>query len=240
VRSPLTCLVLLLTLALSGGEGVCSADNDRPVSAPTANLEGGKMRRKLPAPKTHSDVSLEESLIKRRSLREYSGESLTLEEVSQLLWAAQGITAPWGGRTVPSAGALYPLEVVVIVGNVRDLAAGVYRYDPKGHELIMIAEGDKRSQLAAAALGQSPVKNGAVDLVFTAVYRRTTGKYGDRGIQYVHMEAGHAAQNVCLQATAMGLGTVPIGAFSDEQVSSLLTLPQDEKPLYIIPVGKQR
>jgi SagB-type dehydrogenase family enzyme len=240
VRSLLFFFVLLLTLALSGGAMVYSADSDKSAASPTPDLEGGKMRTKLPAPKTHSDVSLEESLVRRRSLREYSGESLTLQEVSQLLWAAQGMTSTWGGRTAPSAGALYPLEVVVIVGNVRDLAAGVYRYDPKGHEVVMLAAGDKRSPLAGAALGQSSVKNGAVDLVFTAVYRKTTRKYGDRGIQYVHMEAGHAAQNVCLQATAMGLGTVPIGAFSDEQVSSLLNLPKDEEPLYIIPVGKQR
>jgi SagB-type dehydrogenase family enzyme len=240
VRRTLICLVLVLTLALSGREVVCSTDNGRPVSAPTPSLEGGRMTRKLPAPKTHSDVSLEESLIKRRSLRDYSDAALTLAELSQLLWAAQGITAPRGGRTVPSAGALYPLEVLVIVGNVQDLAAGVYRYDPKGHELIMVAEGDKRAQLAGAALGQSSVNDGAVDLVLTAVYRRTTGKYGDRGIRYVYMEAGHAAQSVCLQATAMGLGTVPIGAFGDEQVSSLLNLPKDEVPLYIIPVGKRR
>jgi SagB-type dehydrogenase family enzyme len=232
--------VLLSALAFSGEAMVSAADHDKSACSPTPNPEGGKMRRKLPAPRTHSDVSLEESLHKRRSIREYSGESLTLEEVSQLLWAAQGMTAAWGGRTVPSAGALYPLEVLVIVGSVRDLPPGVYRYDPMGHEVIMIAEGDRRSQLAGAALGQGSVGDGAVDLVFTAVYRKTTRKYGDRGIQYVHMEAGHAAQNVCLQATAMGLGTVPIGAFNAEQVISLLSLPKDEAPLYIIPVGRHR
>ena len=117
--------------------------------------------------------------------------------------------------------------------------AGVYRYDPKRHEVIKVAEGDMRFQLASAALGQNPVRDGAIDLVFTAVYRRTTQKYGDRGIQYVHMEIGHAAQNVCLQATVMGLGAVTIGAFYNEEVSKVLNLPKNEEPLYIIPVGKQ-
>ncbi|MGY5852728.1 MAG: SagB/ThcOx family dehydrogenase [Candidatus Thorarchaeota archaeon] len=193
----------------------------------------------MPEPRYDGDVSLEESLVKRRSVRDYTGESLALEEVSQLLWAAQGITTDWGGRTAPSAGALYPLEIYVIVGDVQDLAAGVYHYDPKEHEIIMTAAGDIRTQLASAALEQTSVKDGAIDLVFSAVYQRTTRKYGDRGIRYVHMEAGHTVQNVCLQATAMGLGVVTIGAFQDEQISSLLNLPSDEVPLYIIPVGKR-
>jgi SagB-type dehydrogenase family enzyme len=198
-----------------------------------------KMRIKLPEPKYYGDVSLEEALLKRRSIRDYTGEPLTIEEVSQLLWAAQGITSKRGFRTSPSAGALYPLEVYVIVGDVQNLAMGIYRYKPKKHELVMITDKDVRQQLAGAALGQSSVKNGAIDLVFTAVYQRTTVKYGDRGIKYVDMEIGHAAQNVCLQATAMGLGVVTIGAFNDHKVSKILNLPKGEKPLYIIPVGKR-
>ncbi len=205
----------------------------------TPSLEVKKMRIKLPKPKYNSDVSLEESLIKRRSVRDYTGEVLTLEEVSQLLWAAQGTTSARGFRTAPSAGALYPLELYLIVGDVQDLATGIYLYKPKKHELVMIAGKDVRQQLAGAALGQSSVKNGAIDLVFTAVYRRITRKYGDRGIKYVHMEIGHAAQNVCLQATAMNLGVVTIGAFNDKEVKKLLNLPKDEEPLYIIPVGKR-
>jgi len=197
------------------------------------------MRIKLPEPKYNSDVSLEQSLVKRRSVRDYTGEVLTLEEVSQLLWAAQGTTSARGFRTAPSAGALYPLELYLIVGDVQDLATGIYLYKPKKHELVMIAGKDVRQQLAGAALGQSSVKNGAIDLVFTAVYQRITRKYGDRGIKYVHMEIGHAAQNVCLQATAMNLGVVTIGAFDDQKVSKILNLPKDEEPLYIIPVGKR-
>lgn len=232
--------MLLLALSLLLGAMACSHDSDTPASSPKVTLEAAEMRIPLPEPRIDGDVSLEESLVKRRSVRDYSGELLKLEEVSQLLWAAQGTTADWGGRTAPSAGALYPLEVYVIVGDVRNLAAGVYRYDPNGHEIVMTAAGDIRAQLASAAVGQTSVRDGAIDLVFAAVYQRTTRKYGDRGVRYVHIEAGHAAQNVCLQATAMGLGAVTIGAFHDEEVGRLLNLPGDEEPLYIIPVGKRR
>jgi len=203
----------------------------------TTNGEVSVKKIKLPEPRYQSDISLEESLLQRRSVRDYPGEALSLGEVSQLLWAAQGITAQWGGRTAPSAGALYPLEVYVVVGNVQNLAAGVYRYEPEGHELLRIAEGDKRGDLASASLAQACVKEGAIDIVFAAVYQRTTRKYGERGIRYVHMEVGHVAQNVCLQAVAMNLGTVTIGAFNDEKVCRLLNLPQDKRPLYLIPVG---
>lgn len=240
MRSPVTLFVLLLTLPPLFGMVACSDDSDIPDSLPTTVLGVGEVRVKLPKAKYDSDVSLEESFVQRRSSRDYTDEPLTLEDVSQLLWAAQGITSDWGGRTAPSAGALYPLELYVVVGNVHDLDTGLYRYYPETHELGMIAGGDVRSSLASAALGQESVKDGAIDLVLTAVYQRTTGKYGDRGIQYVHMEIGHAAQNVCLQAAAMGLGVVTIGAFYDDEVRRLLNLPKDEEPLYIIPVGKRQ
>ena len=194
---------------------------------------------KLPEPRFDSDVSLEQSLLERRSTRSYTGESLTLRDVSQLLWAAQGITDDRGFRTAPSAGGLYPLEVYIVAGNVENLAPGIYQYGADLHELIPIIAGDRRSELADAAPGQAWVKEGAIVIVFTAVYERTTGKYGERGIRYVHIEAGHATQNLCLQATAMGLGVVTVGAFHDEQVVELLNLPGDEQPLYIIPVGKK-
>lgn len=239
LRIPVTLFLLLLTLPLLFGAIGYSDDNETPASSPTPILEAEEMRIKLPEPTYDSDVSLEESLVKRRSVRDYTGEPLRLEDVSQLLWAAQGVTADWGGRTAPSAGALYPLEVYVIVGDVQGLAIGIYLYKPEKHELVMIADKDVRQQLAGAALGQSSVKNGAIDIVFTAVYQRITRKYGDRGIKYVHMEIGHAAQNVCLQATAMNLGVVTIGAFNDKEVKKLLNLPKDEEPLYIIPVGKR-
>lgn len=195
---------------------------------------------KLPAPKFDSDTSVEEALLKRRSIRDYKDEPLTLAEISQLLWAAQGITETKKGyRTAPSAGALYPLETYVVAGNVSDLADGVYKYKPYGHELMKVAEGDRRSELAAAALGQPAVKKGAAVIVFSAVYERTSGKYGERGTRYVHMETGHAAQNIYLQAVSLGLGTVTIGAFDDGQVKKILSMPENEQPLYIIPVGRK-
>ena len=195
---------------------------------------------KLPDPQYDSDVSIEQSLLNRRSIRGYTGEPLALQEVSQLLWAAQGITGVRGFRTAPSAGALYPLEVYLVAGDVEDLPPGVYRYEPDEHQLTRIIRGDKRAELVGAALAQPWVKEGAISVVFTAIYERATGKYGDKGIRYVHMEVGHAAQNLCLQATAMGLGAVTVGAFYDGRVAKLLNLPQDEHPLYIIPVGQRQ
>jgi SagB-type dehydrogenase family enzyme len=191
----------------------------------------------LPEPRITGTLSLEESLHNRRSVREYSQSALILEEVSQLLWSAQGITADNGGRSAPSAGGLYPLEVYLIAGNVENLSTGIYRYIPQDHGLTIISNQDVRNKLSEAALGQAPVKNGAIDIIISAVYSRTTGKYGDRGIRYVQMEAGHAAQNICLEATALKLGAVTIGAFDDNQVKICLILPENESPLYIIPVG---
>jgi SagB-type dehydrogenase family enzyme len=212
----------------------------KPVAEPTPVLTTEeKTAMKLPRPHYDGKVSLEESLLKRRSIRSYTDEPLTLQELSQLLWAAQGITEAGGFRTAPSAGALYPLELYVVVGDVQDLTPGVYRYQPDGHQLTKIIDGDRRGELASAALGQGCVKEGAAAFVFAAVYERTTGKYGERGIRYVHMEVGHAAQNLCLQATALGLGAVTVGAFSDEQVTRVLNLPEKEQPLYIIPVGRK-
>jgi SagB-type dehydrogenase family enzyme len=192
----------------------------------------------LPAPSYDSDISVEQSLLHRRSTRSFTGEAVKIEEVAQLLWAAQGVTDPGGLRTAPSAGALYPLEVYLVAGNVQVLKAGVYKYIPGSHELVRVIDGDKRARLADAALEQFFVAGGAAVIVFTAVYERTIDKYGDRGIRYVHMDAGHAAQNMCLQAIALGLGVVTVGAFYSDQVSNLLALPEDERPLYIIPVGR--
>ena len=191
----------------------------------------------LPKPRYESDVSLEQVLRARRSHREFLPSALSLGQVGQLLWAAQGVSSPEGGRTAPSAGALYPLETYLVAGKVESLAAGVYRYDPAHHGLQPVASGDRRAALAAAALGQEWVASPPAVLVLTAVYRRTMVKYGERGIRYVHMEAGHAAQNVALQATALGLGVVTVGAFSDADVKAVLGLDGSEEPLYLLPVG---
>jgi SagB-type dehydrogenase family enzyme len=192
----------------------------------------------LPAPRLVGEQSLESTLGSRRSIREYSDTPLSLQEVSQLLWAAQGVTEPDGGRTAPSAGALYPLEVYLVAGNVTALDAGVYHYRPHGHTIARHSEGDMRARLARAALRQECVRDGAAVLVFTAVGARTKAKYGERGTRYVHVEVGHAAQNVCLQATALGLGAVSIGAFDDDAVHKTLNLPSAERVLYLVPVGK--
>lgn len=194
----------------------------------------------LPKPRQKSNISLEEALSKRRSIREFSREALTLQEVSQLLWSAQGITNSKNGRTAPSAGALYPIKIYLVVGSVKNLAVGVYRYEPFKHQIVKTKEGDLRESLSEASLWQPWVKNAAVNIVITAVYEITTRKYGERGIRYVHIEVGHVAQNVLLQAVALELGAVPVGAFYDSEVKKILGLKENEQPLYIIPIGKKR
>lgn len=194
---------------------------------------------KLPEPRYDGGTSVEQALLKRRSARAYQDEPLTPAEVSQLLWAAQGITDPQKGfRTAPSAGALYPLEVYVVIENAEGVEKGVYRYNPREHELIRVRKDSARDELMRAALGQTSVGEGAVVMVIAAVYERTTQKYGERGIRYVHMEAGHAAQNVYLQAVSLNLGMVVIGAFEDEAVQKALHMKEEEHPLYIMPVGR--
>ena len=194
----------------------------------------------LPDPVRDGGVSLERALSARESVREFTSSSLTLGEVSQLLWSAQGETRRDGGRTAPSAGALYPLEIYVVVGAVESLEPGIYRYRPERHDLLAVGAGDHRSQLASAALSQSWMRDAAIMIVVAAQYARTTGKYGERGRKYVHMEVGHTAQNVYLQATALGLGTTFVGAFNDNQVKGIIGLPAAEHPLGIMPVGRLR
>ena len=192
----------------------------------------------LPQPRYDSDISVEEAILQRRSIRDYTDEALTLSELAQLLWAAQGITDPAGLRAAPSAGATYPLEIYAVTGNVEDIAKGIYQYRPHQNELVKVVDGEQREALAQAALDQQFIAQAPVNLVITAIYERTTHRYGERGIRYVYMEAGHAAQNVYLQAVALKLGTVVVGAFYDDQVSEILKLADNEVPLYIIPVGK--
>lgn len=192
----------------------------------------------LPKPEKFGKVSIEETLSKRRTIRNYSKEPIQLKELGQLLWAAQGITSDEGFRTAPSAGALYPLEIFIVTGNVEELEDGIYRYNPSKHSIIKISSGDKRKQLADAALGQEQIQTAAVNIIITAVLKRTTWKYGERGKRYVHIEVGHAAQNVMLQAEALRIGVCPVGAFQDEKVKKLLSL-NEEEPLYILTVGKK-
>jgi len=192
----------------------------------------------LPSVQTIGKLSVEEAISKRRSIREYKDAPLSLKEVSQLLWSAQGITANRGGRTVPSAGALYPLEIYLVAGRVENLKPGIYRYNPERHSLIKIIEGDKRVALFSNSLFQNCIKNAPVSLVICAQYEKTTRKYGERGKRYVHMEVGHVGQNIHLQAESLGLATVVIGAFTDEAVKKVLNTKED--PLYIMPVGREK
>ncbi len=191
----------------------------------------------LPEPDRAGSVSLEETLANRRSVRSYADAPVSPAEISQILWAAQGITHPAGYRTAPSAGALYPLEVYLALGKGEGIAPGVYHYEPRGHRLKKISEGDPRAELSRAALGQGAVRDAPMVVVLCAVYERVTGKYGDRGIRYTHMEAGHAGQNILLEAVARGLAAVPIGAFDDRKVASVIGVSGQERPLYLIPVG---
>src|SRR3970282_526875 len=169
-------------------------------------------------------ASFEAILRKRRSVREFGASSLSLAAAGQLLWAAQGVTSSAGERTAPSAGALYPLEVYLVAGSVDVLPAGVYRYRPQKHALRVHLAGDRRRELGEAALGQTAVSKAPAVLVVVALYARTARKYGVRAERYVHIEAGHVAQNAYLQAQVLGLGTVIVGAFEDDAVRSALEL----------------
>ncbi len=194
----------------------------------------------LPEPSTESEVSVEKAIQRRRSVRSYSEEPLGLKEVSQLMWAAQGITDPASNyRAAPSAGATYPLEVYLVVGSngVNGLEEGVYLYEPIPHQLEKVLPGNRQPSLREATLGQSPVTDAPVNIIITAVYARTKVRYGERGERYVHMEAGHVGQNLYLQAETLGLGMVVIGAFHDKQVKNVLELPEKRDPLYVIPIG---
>jgi len=198
----------------------------KPLSAPILQL---------PLPERKRRMSLEEALAARRSVREFRREPITDRELSQLLWAAQGITSPAGLRIAPSAGALYPLEVWVAT------ASGFYHYEPHKHRLTRHLERDLRPDIHRPALMQEAILQAPVVIVIAAVYERTAQKYGEqRTPRYVHMEAGHSAQNLLLEAVALGLGGVLIGAFNDREVERVLSLPADQKPLYLIPVGHPR
>lgn len=192
----------------------------------------------LPSPVYSSNTSIEEALLRRRSVREYKNKPMDIKEIAQLLWAAQGITSAEGHRTAPSAGALYPLEIYLVSGEINNLPAGVYHYAPGEHSLTLIETGDKRKLLAASALMQGSIARSAGVIVIAGVYSRTTIKYFERGKKYVHMEAGHCSQNICLQAVSLQVGTVVVGAFTDSLVKKVLKMPKEAAPLYLMPVGK--
>jgi SagB-type dehydrogenase family enzyme len=218
----MTSLVLFLILAAT------PAETEAPVEV------------RLPEPRSTGEVTVESALRHRRSRRSYADEPLTLAEASQLLWAAQGVTdRADGGRTAPSAGALYPLEVYLAAGEVTGLEAGIYRYRPASHTLTRVAAGDRRDAIAGAAGRQGWVRRAPAVIVIAAVPRRTAVKYGSRAERYVHMEVGAAAENVYLQAEALGLATVFVGAFDDRALHAAAHLGDGEEPLAVLPVGKR-
>ncbi len=186
---------------------------------------------KLPKAQEKGSVSLEETIKKRRSERSLEGKELTLEQISQLLWSCQGVTNARGFRAAPSAGATYPLEIYLVSSD------GLFHYIVDTHSIKRIKEGDLRTGLSRACLGQGFVRDAAINIIICADFKRTTGRYGKRGENYVYIEVGHAAQNVHLEAVALGLGSVPVGAFSDDAVTELLELPKDQTPIYVIPIG---
>lgn len=192
---------------------------------------------RLPEPQQDGAVSLEAALAQRRSVRSYKDKTLSLAQVARLLWAAQGQTHPSGFRTAPSAGATYPLELYVAAGDVEGLEPGVYRYRPKDHTLILLRAGDVRRAVARASFGQDWAADAAALFIIAADFKRTTGRYGDRGEGYVFMEAGCASQNIALEAVALGLGSVIVGAFDDAGVKAAAGLPEKERPLLYMPVG---
>ena len=186
-------------------------------------------------------MALEEAIARRRSVRDFALQPVSRLQLSQILWSAQGITeASWQARAVPSAGATYPLEIFAVCGGngIEKIEDGIYYYDVYSHSLTLHHKGDVRLELARAALDEESIYQAPVTIVICAEYERTTTRYDARGKRYVHIEVGHAGQNIYLQATALGLATVAIGAFYDEQVREVLRLEKHYKPLYIMPVGK--
>jgi SagB-type dehydrogenase family enzyme len=195
---------------------------------------------KLPQPKTEGTVSVERAIQQRRTVRAFDPKALGLDQLSQLLWAAQGITGRRGfKRAAPSAGALYPMDLYAAVGSkcVHQLEAGVYHYAAAGHKLVRIADKDVRSDIVGASLSQMWMAQAPVNLVITAAYHRVTGKYGERGIRYAFIEAGHVGQNLFLQAEALGLKAGIVGAFHDRRLAEVLLLPVRNEPLLIMPIG---
>ncbi|HHT18215.1 MAG: SagB/ThcOx family dehydrogenase [Euryarchaeota archaeon] len=198
----------------------------------------------LPQVEIASNMSVDQAIQNRRSVRRFSATPLSLKDVSQLLWAAQGITDfERNFRTTPSAGGVFPMEIYLVVGNngVQELEAGIYHYNPFNHTLEMIVRGDMRYNLSQAAHKQKWVNDAPINLIITGNYLKMQNKYSDKNLctRFVDMEAGHIGQNIYLEAASRGLVTVAIGSFYDDQMISLFKLPANETPLYIYPVGNR-
>jgi SagB-type dehydrogenase family enzyme len=197
-----------------------------------AQQAGPPQSAALPPPQLSGGMPLSEALATRRSIRQFAPAPLTPPEVGQLCWAAQGITdARQGKRTAPSAGALYPIELFLVT------ATGVQHYNPQAHALEPHLAGDLRADLSGAALSQQTISDAPACFVIAGVVERTAVKYGPRAERYCFIEAGHVAQNILLQATALKLAGVPMGAFDDAEVAKALKLPPGFQPLYLVGIG---
>jgi SagB-type dehydrogenase family enzyme len=198
----------------------------------------------LPEPTHSAEKSIWDVLAGRRSLRNYIPAAVSMEDLSQLLWGVQGVTAHAGQyalRTAPSAGALYPIETYVLVNRVDELAAGIYHYDVRQHRLEVVRKGSFGAEAAQAALGQGMLQSAALVLLWTAVIARSKWKYRERAYRYIYMDAGHIGQNAYLAAEALGLGCCTVGAFFDDEVNSLIGIDgKDEIAVYLCSVGKTR
>ncbi|MFH1278990.1 MAG: SagB/ThcOx family dehydrogenase [Candidatus Eisenbacteria bacterium] len=205
--------------------------------------DGGRPRAvkiALPEPGGADLNSVEDAIRRRRSIRKFLPGPARLDHVGRLLWAGQGITEEGGARAAPSAGGTYPLILYLIAGEVDGLPAGLYKYRPTPHGLTRVSDRDLRGEVAAAALAQQWIAGAPFTIVIVADYDRTTNRYGERGVRYVRMEAGHAAENIHLLAVTLGLGSTPVAAFEDRELQNLLELPDNEEPLYLVPVGSPR
>jgi len=206
--------------------------------APAVFPAGRAEREPLPAPRTQGSMSVEAALHQRRSLRAPVATPLSLEDVGQLCWAAQGITDDKGHRTAPSAMATYPLQVYLLAGSVADLLPGLYRYLPAGHALERLAAGDRRADFERRAVGQSWVARAPAVFVITGTLARM-GSMGERGALFMAVEAGLAAQGFFLQAEALGLGSTYVGGFRPGDARRALDLPDGEEILAVLPVGRR-
>ncbi len=237
---------LILSTLILFFAGCKPTEQSQKSKAEIGNGDTSHLTYKLPAPRVVGAKSVEESINNRRSHRDFIDKELTVDQLSQILWAAYGVTKPradypflrGGLRTAPSAGALYPLEIYVLVGKVNGIEPGLYRYVSQDHKIVRTINKDLRKELCTASYNQQMIADAPAVLFYSAIYSRCTSKYGSRGRErYVCMDLGHSAENVYLQAEALNLGTCAIAAFNDKLVSKFLQLPKEEEPLYIMPIG---
>ncbi|MCL2705371.1 MAG: SagB/ThcOx family dehydrogenase [Spirochaetaceae bacterium] len=247
VKNWLFCLILLSVFFGCNNRSKSEGDN-----VILTKIEGSQLTYLLPSPKTNGNISVEKALANRRSQRLFQNKAISADQLSQILWAAYGITKPvteyqflrGGFRTAPSAGALYPLEIYAIIGKVDGIEPGAYKYISEDHKIVRVIDKDVRDELSEAAMGQRIVREAPVTIFYSAIFSRTTEKYGERGYRYVFIDLGHSAQNIYLQAEALQLGACAIGSLKDNRVSQILKLPAEEEPLslmvigYFNPVGK--